>query len=122
MDKRPKVISAAGVVSSSHLAGAKCHGQKRKIPHLVAADSKKLEPRVRVYGISYMAHSIWYRVSGMQHDSKKLGHGCRMIYTGVASFLHLGLEEDHVPTFWLLPQVPSLSFFRLKLTEGPMSK
>ena len=35
-------------------------------------------------------------------DSQKLEHGCRMIYAGVPSFFGLGLEDGHVPTFWLL--------------------
>ena len=34
-------------------------------------------------------------------DSKKLEHGCRMIYAGVTSFFGLGLEDGCVPTFWL---------------------
>ena len=35
-------------------------------------------------------------------DSKKLEHGRRMFYTGFASFFGLGLDDGHVPTFWLL--------------------
>ena len=37
-------------------------------------------------------------------DSKKLEHGCRMIHAGVPSFCGLRLEDDHVPTLWLLLQ------------------
>ena len=32
-------------------------------------------------------------------DSKKLEHGCKMIYAGFASFFGLALEDGHVPTF-----------------------
>ena len=35
-------------------------------------------------------------------DSKKLEHGCRMVYADCPSFLGLGLEVGHVPNFWLL--------------------
>ena len=35
-------------------------------------------------------------------NSKKLEHGCRMIYAGSASFCCLGLEDGHVPTLWPL--------------------
>ena len=35
-------------------------------------------------------------------DSKELEHGCRLIYAGIPSFFVLGLEDGHVPTFWLL--------------------
>ena len=35
-------------------------------------------------------------------DSKKLEHGCRVICAGVPSSFGLGLEDSHVPTFWLL--------------------
>ena len=35
-------------------------------------------------------------------DSKKLEHGCGMIHAGFLSFFGLGLEDGHVPTFWLL--------------------
>ena len=35
-------------------------------------------------------------------DSKMLEHGCRVIYAGFPSFFGLGLEDGHVPTFWLL--------------------
>ena len=35
--------------------------------------------------------------------SKKLEPGCRRICAGVPSGLGLGLEDSHVPTFWLLP-------------------
>ena len=34
--------------------------------------------------------------------SKKLEHGCRMIYDGFPFFFGLGLEDGHVPTFWRL--------------------
>ena len=37
-------------------------------------------------------------------DSKKLEHGCRMMYAGVPSFFGLGLEDGPVPTFWPLLQ------------------
>ena len=47
-------------------------------------------------------------------DSKKLEHGWRMIYAGVPFLCSMGLEDGHVPTFWLLlsstvvfPHVPS---------------
>ena len=35
-------------------------------------------------------------------DSKKLEHGCRLIYAGFPSIFGLGLGNCHVPTFWLL--------------------
>ena len=35
-------------------------------------------------------------------DSNKLEHGCRIVHTGVPSFFGFGLEDGHVPTFWLL--------------------
>ena len=35
-------------------------------------------------------------------DSNTLEHGCRMMYAGFASLFGLGLEDGHVPTFWLL--------------------
>ena len=34
--------------------------------------------------------------------SKKLKHGCRMIYAGCPSFFGLGWEDGDVPTSWLL--------------------
>ena len=34
-------------------------------------------------------------------DSKKLEHGCRMIYAVASSFFGLSLEDGDVPTFWL---------------------
>ena len=36
-------------------------------------------------------------------DSKKLEHGCRVIYAGLP-FLVLARKDGHVPTFWLLLQ------------------
>ena len=41
----------------------------------------------------------------MGEDSKKLEHGCRMTYDGCPVSFGLGLEgleDGHVPTFWLL--------------------
>ena len=35
-------------------------------------------------------------------DSKYLEHGWRMINDGFPSFFGLGLEDGHIPTFWLL--------------------
>ena len=35
-------------------------------------------------------------------DSKKLEHGCRLIFSGVLPSLAWELEDGHVPTFWLL--------------------
>ena len=35
-------------------------------------------------------------------DSKKREHGCRAIYAGLHSFCGSGLEDGHVPTFFLL--------------------
>ena len=42
---------------------------------------------------------IFFR--GSRADSKTLEHGCRLIHAGFSSFLTSGLEEGHVPTFWL---------------------
>ena len=39
---------------------------------------------------------------GLTVDSKKLEHARRVIYAGFPSLLGLGLEDGHVPTFWLL--------------------
>ena len=36
-------------------------------------------------------------------DSRKLEHGCRMIYAGVPLVFGVGLEDGHVSNFWLLP-------------------
>ena len=36
--------------------------------------------------------------------SKKLEHGCRMIYVGFPFFFGFGLEDGHVPIFWVLLQ------------------
>ena len=36
----------------------------------------------------------------MAVDSKRLEHGRRMLNVGCRSFLGLGLEDGHVPTFW----------------------
>ena len=41
-------------------------------------------------------------------DSRKLEHACRVLYAGCPSFFGVGLEDGHVPTFWLLLQVPYL--------------
>ena len=38
----------------------------------------------------------------MSEESKKLEYERRVIQTGVPSFV-VGLEEGHIPTFWLLP-------------------
>ena len=35
-------------------------------------------------------------------DFNKLEHGCSMISAPVLSFVALGLEDGHVPTFWLV--------------------
>ena len=35
-------------------------------------------------------------------DSEKLEHGCRMIHADFGSYCTVGLEDGHVPTFWLL--------------------
>ena len=35
---------------------------------------------------------------------RKLEHGCRLTYADVHSFFGFGLEDGHVPTFWLLLQ------------------
>ena len=40
-------------------------------------------------------------------DSDKLEHGCRMIHALGPSVVGLGLEDGHVPTFWLLLQPES---------------
>ena len=42
-------------------------------------------------------------------DSKKLEHGCWMIHAGLPSSFGLGLEDGHVPTFWLLLYLPRSS-------------
>ena len=42
------------------------------------------------------------RSSRTTEGSNKLEHVCRMIYAGVPSFFGLGLEDNHVETFWLL--------------------
>ena len=40
--------------------------------------------------------------------SRKLQHGCRMLYAGSSASFGLGLEDRHVPTFWpLLYRAPS---------------
>ena len=36
-------------------------------------------------------------------DSTKLECGCRMVCAGVPSFFGFGLEDGHVPMFWLSP-------------------
>ena len=38
---------------------------------------------------------------------QKMEHGHKMIYAGLPSFLGLGLEDGHVPTFWLLLLPPA---------------
>ena len=38
----------------------------------------------------------------MKVDSKKLKHGCRMLCAGSACCLGLGLQDGHLPTFWLV--------------------
>ena len=43
-------------------------------------------------------------------DSKKLEHGCRMIFAGLPPFCRLGLEDGHVPTFWFLLYNVELGF------------
>ena len=50
-------------------------------------------------------HDPGIKTTGLRNptvDSKKLEHGWRMIHAGFPSFFGLGLEEGHVPTFWLL--------------------
>ena len=42
--------------------------------------------------------------------SKELELGCTTIYAGLPSFCGLGLEEGHVPTLWLLPYTPRVSY------------
>ena len=46
----------------------------------------------------YFARAKLFRTA----SSKKLEHGRRLIYAGVPSFFGLGLEDGHVPSFWLL--------------------
>ena len=43
---------------------------------------------------------VWYGMTTV--DSNKLEHGCRLIYAGIPSLFGLGLQDGHVPTFWLL--------------------
>ena len=35
-------------------------------------------------------------------DSNKFEHGCGRIHAGLHSFFGLGLEDGHVPNFWIL--------------------
>ena len=37
-------------------------------------------------------------------DCKRLDYGCRRMYAGFPSDFRSGLEDGHVPTFWLLLQ------------------
>ena len=54
-------------------------------------------------------------------DSKKLEHGCSMIYAGFPSFLGLGLEHGPVPTFWISTVVLESDIQRI-LNPGMYSK
>ena len=41
-------------------------------------------------------------IGSFRQTPKKLEHGCRMVCAAFPSFCGLGLEDHHVPTFWVL--------------------
>ena len=56
-------------------------------------------------GAYLVASGAFKEVFGMEAntvDSNKLEHACKVIYAGFPSFFGLGLEDGHLPTFWIL--------------------
>ena len=64
------------------------------------------------------------RHSSFRVDAKKLEQGCRMIDADCPSFLRLGLEDGHVPSFWPLlginlHKIPGQTQAQLILKDSP---
>ena len=68
----------------------------------LTVDSNKLEHACR--GLLKEPFKGYYGYSGPYYGPYQAisEHGCRVIYAGVPSFLALGLEDGHVPTFLLV--------------------